>query len=82
VTPAAPAPAAAPAAETEETPAPTQAVKGETAESPAPAKAKPVQAAAPATLPFTGADAGVIALLGAASLAGGLVLRRRMRESR
>jgi LPXTG-motif cell wall-anchored protein len=37
------------------------------------------QAAQATTLPFTGADAGIVALIGVASLGGGIVLRRRTR---
>jgi LPXTG-motif cell wall-anchored protein len=64
--PAAPAPAApAPAAET---PAPA-----------APAAAPPASAPAP-QLPYTGADAGLVALAGGLLLAGGVGLRVRLRE--
>jgi hypothetical protein len=49
--------------------------------SPAPAPAaRPVQAKAAQTLPFTGPETAIVAALGAASLAGGIVLRRRTRE--
>ena len=56
---------------------PTQQVAGETDTSPAPA-AKPVQATETHTLPFTGFDTGIVALVGVASVAGGIVLRRRV----
>ena len=56
---------------------PQQQVAGETDTSPAPAAA-PVQAAEAQTLPFTGFDAGIVALVGVASVAGGIVLRRRV----
>jgi hypothetical protein len=42
-------------------------------------EAAPVAAQAE-TLPFTGLDSGIIALLGATSLAAGVVLRRRTRQ--
>jgi hypothetical protein len=56
---------------------PQQHVAGETNTSPAPAAA-PVQATEAQTLPFTGFDAGIVALVGVASVAGGIVLRRRV----
>ena len=56
---------------------PQQQVAGETDTSPAPAAA-PVQATEAQTLPFTGFDAGIVALVGVASVAGGIVLRRRV----
>ena len=56
---------------------PQQQVAGETDTSPAPAAA-PVQATESGTLPFTGFDAGIVALVGVASVAGGIVLRRRV----
>jgi LPXTG-motif cell wall-anchored protein len=88
----APAPAPTPAAPPEQlpqsvtaerTPAPKPrkreqaAVKGQVVSSPP--VAKPVQAQAAQTLPFTGAETGIVAILGATSLAGGILLRRRTR---
>jgi outer membrane biosynthesis protein TonB len=73
----APAPETAPAQEREE-----QEVAGETEESaPQPAAAAPVRARSAGTLPFTGLDSGLLALLGAASLIAGVVLRRRTRPA-
>jgi hypothetical protein len=40
-----------------------------------------VRARAAGTLPFTGLDSGFVALLGAASLTAGIVLRRRARPA-
>jgi LPXTG-motif cell wall-anchored protein len=57
-------------------------VKGEVVSSPKPAAAaSPAQTQAAQTLPFTGAETGIVALLGAASVAGGVVLRRRTRAT-
>jgi hypothetical protein len=56
---------------------PEQQVAGEIDTSPTPT-AKPVQATEAQTLPFTGLDTGIVALIGVASVAGGIVLRRRV----
>jgi len=53
-------------------PVETSAAKPETATASA-----PVQTAAAGELPFTGLDTGLVAILGAGLLGGGLVLRRR-----
>jgi hypothetical protein len=87
---AAPAPApAAPAAPVEEEAEEEQAeVLGETAESAPDELEAPVAAtaAAPAAasaeeLPFTGLDTGLIAIMGAGLLGGGIVLRRRTQST-
>jgi outer membrane biosynthesis protein TonB len=53
---------------------PNSAVGGEVSEESAPVAPQPSQQ--PARLPFTGFDAGLIALMGIAFVAGGLLLRR------
>jgi LPXTG-motif cell wall-anchored protein len=73
---ATPEPAPAPEAAPPSAPAPA---------APAPEPAAEAAAAQPAAaeqLPYTGADAGVLALGGALLLAGGIALRVRLREQR
>ena len=54
-----------------------QAVAGEEESStPRPAQAAPVRAPSAQTLPFTGMDSGIVALLGVVTLTAGVVLRR------
>jgi LPXTG-motif cell wall-anchored protein len=63
----------------ESTPAPAPAPGGETSPS-APAAAPTSTATAAQQLPYTGADAGILAAGGVVLLAGGVALRLRVRD--
>ena len=79
---ATPAPTRAPSAPTQSQSQPTPAPVPAPATTAAPAPSTPVQSAPSSarTLPYSGADVGLLALAGAALLAAGLALRRAVHQ--
>jgi LPXTG-motif cell wall-anchored protein len=77
---ATPPPQPPPAAPAPSTSAPSAPAAPSTAPTTAPPAAATAAATPPAQLPYTGADAGLVALAGAALLGSGAFMRVRLRE--